>query len=145
MKALVLRPQMKNFFSGILIVMMICLLASCSTKAMFLTSSVVPAARGSVKLKTDKNKNYVIQMQISSLAEVERLQPPRKTYVVWMQTDDNLTKNIGRVNSTKKLKVDFKTVTSSKPVKIFITAENDESAQDPDERIVLTTENFWRK
>jgi hypothetical protein len=144
MKALELKHQMKNFSSGIFIAMMICSLASCSTKAMFLTSSVVPAARGSVKVKTDKNKNYVIQMQISNLAEVERLQPAKKTYVVWMQTDGNITKNIGRVNSTRKLKVSFKTVTSYKPIKIFITAEDNESAEYPDEKIVLTTENFWK-
>src|SRR5665647_2144263 len=90
----------KSISLGILSIMMILSFASCSTKALFLTSSVVPAAKGYVKVKTDKNKNYVIQMQISNLAGVERLQPVRQTYVVWMVTDQEITKNIGPVSYT---------------------------------------------
>ncbi len=145
MKAPELRTQTRKFFSGILIAMMIFSLVSCSTKALFLTSSVVPAANGYVKLKNDKNNNYVIQMEISNLAGVERLQPAKQTYVVWMLTDQEITKNIGRVNSSKNLKVSFKTVSSFKPIKIFITAEDNESAQYPGEQVVLSTEKFWSK
>jgi hypothetical protein len=60
-----------------------------------------------------------------------------------MTTDQQLTKNIGLVNSSGNLKVSFKTVSSFKPVKIFITAEEDESAQYPGDQIVLSTENIW--
>ena len=57
---------------GTLTMMMLFSLASCSTKTLFLNSSVVPAARGYIKVKTDKNNNYVIQVQITNLAGVER-------------------------------------------------------------------------
>jgi hypothetical protein len=116
---------------------------ACSTKAAFLTSQVVPAAEGYVKVKSDKNKNYVIQVRISNLAGVERLQPPKNTYVVWMLTNQQTTKNLGRITSSKKLKVTFETVSSFRPVKIFVTAEENETSQFPGEDVILTTEDFW--
>jgi len=143
MKAPELKTQTKNFFLGILMTMMIFSFISCSTKAIFLTSSVVPAAEGYVKVKKDNNNNYVIQMQISNLAGVERLQPAKQTYVVWMVTDQGITKNIGRVNSSNNLKISFETVSSFKPIQIFITAEDNESAQYPGEQVVISTEKFW--
>ena len=143
MKAPELKTQTKNFFLGILMTMMIFSFISCSTKAIFLTSSVVPAAEGYVKVKKDNNNNYVIQMQISNLAGVERLQPAKQTYVVWMVTDQGITKNIGRANSSNNLKVSFETVSSFKPIQIFITAEDNESAQYPGEQVVISTEKFW--
>ena len=143
MKATESKTGSKNFFFGILTTMMIFSFVSCSTKALFLTSSVVPAAKGQVNVKKDKNNNYVIQMKISNLAGVERLEPVRQTYVVWMLTDQGLTKNIGRVNSSNNLKVSFKTVSSFKPTQIFITAEDNESAQYPSEQVVLSTAKFW--
>jgi hypothetical protein len=145
MRTIVMKATPKNFLAGIIITIIIFSLISCSTKAVFLTSSVVPAATGQVKVKHDKNNNYNIQIRISNLAGVERLQPPKKTYVVWMVTDQEVTKNIGRVATTNKLKVSFETVSSFKPVKIFLTAEENESAQYPDEQVVLTTDNFWSK
>ena len=143
MKPTELKTSSKNFFLGILTTMMILSFVSCSTKALFQTSSVVPAAKGQVIVKKDKNNNYVIHMKISNLAGVERLEPVRQTYVVWMLTDQGLTKNIGRVNSSSNLKVSFKTVSSFKPTQIFITAEDNESAQFPGEQVVLSTAKFW--
>ena len=116
-------------------------------KYVFLPSSVVPAAKGYVKMQNDKNKNYVISLSTSNLAEVTRLQPPKLTYVIWMVTDQGKTENIGQLKSSSKLlskalTASFKTVTSSKPIKIFISAENDGSAQYPGEQIILTTNVF---
>ncbi|MBC7688394.1 MAG: hypothetical protein H7211_09460 [Aquabacterium sp.] len=121
--------------------------SSCARKISFQTSSVVPAAEGKVKLTKDDNNNYKIKITISNLAEPERLQPAKKTYVVWMQTADNGTKNIGQINSSTgflsdKLKAAFETVTAFKPVKIFITAEDDASIQYPGMQVVLSTNNF---
>lgn len=112
-----------------------------------MTSSVVPAARGYVKVDRDNNKNYVIQIEISDLAEVERLQPPRQTYVVWIDTDEETSKNVGQLNSSSgtfsnKLKANFKTVSTAKPKRVFITAEDDENVQYPSMEIVLSTNKF---
>jgi hypothetical protein len=132
----------KTLFSGILVTIMILSFSSCAKKEYFLLSSVVPAAQGQITVKNDKNNNYVIQMQISNLADIERLQPAKKSYVVWMETAGNLAKNIGRISSSKKLKVSFETVSTMRPTKIFITAEEDETTQYPGSMVVLTTNRF---
>ena len=137
----------KNILPGIFAMIFIFSLFSCATSVNFLNSSVVPASRGSVKIKTDNNKNYVIQITLSDLAEASRLEPAKLTYIVWMITDRDLTKNIGQLNSSKgfmskQLKGSFKTVSSDKPVKIFITAEDDAAVQYPGTQVVLSTDKF---
>lgn len=131
-------------FSALLFPVM---LASCSKKIDFLTSSVVPAARGYVKIKSDKNKNYDIQIQLLDLAEVQRLQPSKQTYVIWMVTEEDLSKNIGQIKSStgilsRQLKASFESVSTLKPTKIFITAEDDPSIQFPGTQVVLSTDKF---
>ena len=116
-------------------------------KVKFLNSSVVPAARGYVKITRDKNLNYAINISISNLAEVFRLEPSKLNYIVWMVTDDASTLNMGKINSTtgflsKKLMAKFENVTSLKPIQIFITAEDDPSRQYPGEQVVLSTNKF---
>jgi hypothetical protein len=118
---------------------------SCSKKIAFLNSTVVPAARGTAQVKTDKNKNYAINVMLTDLAESTRLSPAKQTYIVWMVTDQNITKNIGQLNSSKsglanKLKAEFNTVSAFKPTKIFITAEDEPSTQYPSDQIILSTD-----
>ena len=123
------------------------LLGSCAKKVTFLTSSVVPAARGSVKVTKDNNSNYVLKIQLSNLAESSRLQPAKESYVVWIAADDATTKNMGQIKSgthlmSKSLTAAFKSVSSFKPTKVFITAEDDPATQYPSRLIVLTTDSF---
>lgn len=116
---------------------------SCSKKIQFENSNVVPAARGDISVKKDKNNNYNIQMEVSYLAEPERLQPPKKYYVVWLSSSDNqIPLNIGQIVGTSKLHVKFESVSSSKPKRIFITAEDDASTQYPGQYVVLETDKF---
>ena len=122
-------------------------LQSCARKITFLPSSEAPAATGKVKIKKDKNGNYDININVEHLAPSNRLQPPANTYVVWIVTEQNETKNMGQINSSSgflssKLKASFNTVSPSKPVKVFITAENNGAAFYPGSRVVLTTKNF---
>ena len=119
-----------------------CLLASCSPKITFQQSTIVPAARGTIKIKSDDNKNHVIKMKLSYLAEPERLNPPKKCYVVWLIANNNTTQNIGQIKTSHKLNVYFETVTSFKPSKIFITAEDSPGVEFPSSMIVLSTSNF---
>jgi len=127
--------------------MFMSLMVSCSHKVSFLTSTVVPAARGSVKVFRDNNKNYVVKINIDNLAEVSRLQPPKMCYVVWMITDKEELRNIGKIKSAEailssKLTASFESASSFKPIRIFITAENDAAASSPDQNTILTTNNF---
>lgn len=147
MKFSKLNSLKKNILLSIFTILIVFLINSCATSVSFLNSPVVPAARGTVKIKQDKNKNYTIQISLTDLAEVTRLQPPKLTYIVWMVTDRELTKNIGQLKSSrgimsKQLKGSFKTVSSDKPVKLFITAEDDASVQYPADQVVLSTDRF---
>jgi uncharacterized protein YdeI (YjbR/CyaY-like superfamily) len=112
-------------------------------KIPFLKSTIAPAAEGYVKVRKDNNNNNVIKIRIKNLAEIERLDPSMKTYVVWMVTEREKTENIGRINSSNNLNVSFETGSSYQPIKIFITSEIDGSTQTPSEKIVLTTDNFY--
>ena len=137
----------KNIVYSTVMILMIFLYTSCAKKITFLNSQITPAARGFVKIKKDKNKNYAIQIQVSDLAEIERLQPPAKTYVIWLVTNEGIVNNIGKLNSTtvnfsKRLKGSFESVSSFKPTKIFITAEQDGNVQFPSSQVVLVTNNF---
>lgn len=120
-------------------------MSSCAMKTHFLTSKIVPAAQGTVQVKIDKNKNYVIKIEISNLSPSSRLNPPSNAYVVWLVTNDDIVKNLGQLNSSddfmsKNLSADFETVSGNKPMKIVITAENDPGAQYPSfSEVVLTT------
>jgi hypothetical protein len=137
----------KDLVMGMLAITMFFSMTSCSKKISFLTSNVVPAARGTVNVKSDDNNNHVIKLDIINLAEPDRLQPPKKMYMVWMVTDQDVTKNIGQIKTStgtfsKTLKASFETVTTFKPVKIFITAEDDSDIQSPGWEVVLTTDKF---
>jgi len=132
----------KNMLMSILATLMIFLFSECSQKITFLNSSVVPAANGYVKLKRDQNKNYVIRIRLSNLADPSRLSPPKQTYVVWILTDREVTKNMGQIQISSNLSAAFETVSAFKPVKIFITAENDPGIQTPGYPIVITTNDF---
>ncbi len=132
---------------GIFTIAFLLTLTACSRKYAFQPSSIEPAARGNVKVKKDGNNNYFIKVAIDNLAEVKRLQPAKEAYVVWMVGDDQATKNIGRINSSSsmissKLKATFQTVSSTRPHRIFVTAEDDAGATTPGSMMILSTDSF---
>ena len=136
-----------GIFLSALLATMVFFATSCAQKVTFLNSSVVPAAKGSVKIKQDNNKNYVIKVEIEDLAEVERLHPSKHSYVAWMETDRGNIENLGQLKSSsgflsKQKTASLETVSSFKPVKIFVTAEKGIDVRYPDNQVVLTTEYF---
>jgi hypothetical protein len=137
----------RNIYHVGMVVFITSFLMSCAPKIAFLSSSVVPAAEGSVKIKNDKNNNYSINVAVTSLAKPERLNPSGNIYVVWMQTEQNGTKNIGRLKTSRALlsklyKSSLKTVTPFKPASFFITAEKVANIQQPQGETVLKTDSF---
>lgn len=142
-----LNSNIKKILVTVVILLAITSFTSCGKNITFQNSTVVPAAQGKVTIKKDSNRNYSIKIKISNLAEVKRLQPSKNVYVVWMETEENGTKNIGQIKSdtgfiSSKLKANFETVTSFKPIKIFITAEDNQDAQYPGYQMVLTTKRL---
>jgi hypothetical protein len=120
-------------------------LDSCASKMTFQTSSIVPAAEGTVKIKKDKNKNYNIDLNVMRLASPERLNPPKDFYVVWMTTQGSDAKNIGQIKTSSSLlsstlRSSLKTVSIFNPTGFFITAESDANVQYPGGQVVLRTQ-----
>jgi hypothetical protein len=144
MKKTKLSNMTRIFFTTAFVIVLVCLLESCSRKMAFETSSVVPAAEGSVKLKKDKNSNYLVKLDVVNLAEPQRLEPPKNTYVVWAETAQNGTQNIGQLKTSsgllsKTLKSSLETTTPFKPTNFFITAEDNANIQYPGGQVVLRT------
>ena len=107
----------------------------------------MPAAQGSVKVKKDNNNNYSIDLNVIRLADPKRLEPSKNTYVVWIETEENGSKNIGSLNTSssmfsKTLKSSLKTVSPFKPESLFITAEDNADIQYPGYQVVLRTDRF---
>jgi hypothetical protein len=139
--------KVKIIILGILVTGAMFLFTSCAHKIQFKNSSVVPAATGYVKVKTDKNTNYAIKLEVLALADVERLQSSNVSYVVWMETDQGKTENLGQLNSSsgfmsKQMKATLETVSSYKPTIIYITAEERTNVRYPGDKVVLTTDRF---
>lgn len=135
------------FFTAGILVLLSFFFNSCSKKVIFPTSSIAPAAVGSVKIKKDNNNNYAIQVKIENLPDARRLSPPKNYYVVWIETRNNAIKNIGRIVPSKrflssKMKASLNAVSPTKPKRVFITAENDEYIRYPGNMVVLDTGNF---
>jgi uncharacterized lipoprotein YajG len=141
--------QMRTkFYSAIFMLAMMLVIASCATNQTFLNSSVVPGATGNVKVKKDKNQNYVINLKVEDLAAVDKLQTSKQMYVVWMETERGNIENLGQMKTStgfmsKQRTASLETVSSFKPIRFFITAENEKNARYPDTEI-LSTGTFYK-
>lgn len=125
---------------------MVIVLSGCAKKVSFLPSTTIPAAKGYAKINEDKNNNYVIKLRINDIVRSKDLQPSKKIYVVWVETRENRAHNLGKLESSKSLfsgtrKGKLESVTAAKPVRIYVTAEDNSTPQFPSE-VVLTTELF---
>lgn len=130
------------------VVLVLCvLLASCARKISFDTSTVVPAAQGTVKLKTDNNNNHSIKIDVRHLAEPGRLQPAKAVYVAWIETAGKGAQNIGQLKTSSglisnTLKASLEAVSPFKPTRLFITAEDQANIEYPSSFVVLNTTSF---
>jgi hypothetical protein len=147
MKKFINSTQRKHLVSAIIVILFFLIFSGCAQKIYFLQSSVVPAATGKITLNTDQNENFSIDIEIVDLADVSRLQTPKKSYVAWMQTDQDEIVKLGQLDSSssffsKQMKASIKTVSSYHPVRIFITAENDSDVLYPARLEVMSTAKF---
>ncbi len=120
---------------------------SCAKKVAFNPSTAVPGASGGVKIKKDPNDNYAIELHVRNLPEANDLNPPKRGYTVWMETVDNRALNVGGLDITKglfskKRKGGMETTSSFKPVRIFVTPEDEQAPTVPTTTPVLSTKLF---
>ncbi|WP_041259368.1 hypothetical protein [Fibrella aestuarina] len=119
--------------------------SSCTPNMKFNTSTIVPSATGEIKVRKDRNQNYAIDIRIFNLAEPEKLSPAKSAYVVWMESDGNSSpKKLGRINTgtglfSKALKAELHTTVTTKPTRIFVSAEDSPDVDYPQGAVVLST------
>lgn len=106
----------------------------------FVNSTIAPAATGTINVKKDKNKNYKVTVNVSNLAESNKLTPAKATYLVWMEGDDNSVKKLGQIAPRgKALRGELITTAISKPKEVFVTAEDNPEIAYPAGDVILTT------
>jgi len=151
----------KTILLGAIAAFTMLLVASCAKKNVATAKSetapaetaaaaiVIPAeTKGQVQIKRDVNSNYVIQINLRELEEVNKIEPTsKKAYIVWMNTDNKMVKNLGQINSnagwlTDQSKASFEAVSEFKPTKIFITEEETASVTKPAIKVIWSTNKF---
>jgi hypothetical protein len=130
--------------TGFLIVIF---LISCSTKVSFDANSMVPGAKGTVKVKKDRNDNYHINLEVINLARPKELAIPKDAYLVWMQTKEKDVTKLGqlKVSSSlfsKTVKGSLSGTAPKRPSRVFITAEDKANVDEPSNYVVLNTRDF---
>lgn len=135
---------MKTIRALALILMVALAGSSCTPNMKFNTSTIVPSATGDVKVRKDRNQNYAINIRIFNLAEPEKLSPAKGAYVVWMESDGNTPKKLGRINTgtglfSKALKAEMNTTVTTKPTRVFVSAEDNADVDYPQGAVVLST------
>ncbi|MGH9588798.1 MAG: hypothetical protein ACRD25_00285 [Terracidiphilus sp.] len=100
----------------------------------------VPAAHGTVAVKTGRNGNIEVAITTKALAQASALTPPAETYVVWFQPPDQSPKNMGALRVDNNLNGKLETVAPYRHFKVFITAEKQRNVASPHGTKVLTAE-----
>lgn len=140
----------KNRFNYLLpasFLLLAAMITSCSQRVQFVPSTVVPAADGKVNVKKDRNGNYALDIKVENLADPSRLEVPKTHYVVWVETEANGSRNLGQLSInkgifSKALSGSLETVTPYKPIRFFITAEDQTNIQYPGTTMILRSRNY---
>lgn len=106
------------------IIALIFLLSACAETARFPVSSVTPAADIVAHKQMDNNGNCKISIIAKNLSSVERLNPPKSNYIVWILTEVDGPRNIGQLKNENAQTTRLETLTPYKFSDIFITAED---------------------
>ena len=113
------------------ILALVLIISSCANTAKFPVSNVTPAADIVATMNRDNNGNYKISVTAKNLAAVERLNPPKTAYVVWIVTEKDGVRNIGKMLNKNAQTTNLETLTPFKFSEVFITAEDQVDASYP--------------
>lgn len=118
-------------FKILLIFGVVALMTSCASIAIFPVSTIVPAADITAKTKKQFKPNYLVTITANNLAASDRLNPPKKTYVIWVVSESGITRNVGYFTPKNAAKSTYKASFPYKPIEIFITAEDNDRLCQP--------------
>lgn len=99
-----------------------------------------PAARGSVQINTGGNGNTTVDVKAHALATPSSLTPPENVYVVWIQPPGQAAQNQGQLMVGQHEDGELTARTPYKRFSVFITAEQNATAQTPEGPRVLSAD-----
>lgn len=97
----------------------------------------IPAATGKAHVKKEKNGNLKLKVEVYHLAKPGALTPARQVYVVWTQARGKDPQNRGALKVNNKLEGTFEDTVSNEDFDVFITAEDNPTAEFPSEPKLL--------
>ncbi len=131
-----------SFLKLIFISIILFFISSCGTTVDFPVSDYLPAADVKAKIKKDENNICEVTVKADHLAEPERLNPPKKRYIVWIIDVDGDKHKIGELEPDKSKEAKLNTMTPFEPVQLFITAEKRKNPDWPSTYIIFRSEVF---
>ena len=113
------------------ILALVLIMSSCANMVKFPISNVTPAADITATMSQDNNGNFKISLTARNLSSVERLNPPKNAYVVWIVTERDGVRNIGKLLNKNAETTSLETLVPFKFSEVFITAEDQADASFP--------------
>jgi hypothetical protein len=106
------------------------------------TASIVPAAKGEVKVANEKDGNTKVKVEVEHLAPaplVSDVEVPGSTYVVWIKPTNGPAQNVGVLDVGKDRKGKLDTKTPYKEFRVYVTLERSPAVTFPRGERVLDT------
>lgn len=113
------------------ILALVILTVSCANATKFPISSVTPAADIVALRSHDSNGNTMLRITAKNLAAVDRIASPKKAYVVWIVTEREGSRNIGKLMNRNSKTAKMETLIPNYSTEVYITAEEDGEAITP--------------
>lgn len=131
---------MNPFRTLLVLLLAVVVLQACTPKMTFVNSTIAPAATGKIAVKKDKNANYVVSVEVANLAPSKNLDPPKNTYLVWMESNDRTVRKLGQISpSGRALEAKLTATAVANPDVVFVSAEDNAEVEYPAGPTVLTT------
>jgi len=115
-------------------------LGGCIKRVHLTPATTVPAATATAEITHDSNGNTVVKLDVKHLARPENLTPPASVYVVWIQPRDGAPIKEGQLQVNNDLSAHFRTPTTYKTFRLFVTAEQSAEVTSPSGQQVLSQE-----
>jgi hypothetical protein len=103
------------------------------------TTERIPSAAGKVKVKSEKDGNARVKVEVAHLAPPDQAFDRASTYVVWLKPEAGDPQNVGVLRVDKKLKGELETRTAFKDFQVIVTAERDPNTTAPSGQSVMDT------
>ena len=121
------------------------LAGGCSKRIRFDSLPLARAGQATARIQLTYDRNNIVQVQLSNVAEPSALNPIYTRYVLWVATPDRKAiLNVGQLRVDEKKKAEIQTLTPFRDFLLFITAEprGDVTAPGPD-IVFETNELRW--